>query len=363
MAPYEYIPFDPFREEAKEIRLLTLLPDLFETPIYITIRTVVLSDEEVPEFEALSYAWGDPADRLDIYVKVEPSEQDIPRSIRNLKRAGRKTLSVTRNLAEALKHLRLENRPRVFWIDAICVNQKNLTERSNQVLRMPDIYSSAKGVVAWLGPESDDSPLAMKYLQDLGSRITVDWDHGIFKAASENHIDPSSQEFVDEVKPNRTTDMPTWVPDWSVGSEFNDVSLEGLADGGARAHARSPLKGTFIGSITRPVDFGVGRVGYWVPPNPFRRGLIATGLCVTVIDQRDDNLALQVPRTGYQWAKWFGELISALIGRGIIDSSLDGLPTFCRALCANSFSNKWVPLDQNLPELERAVEYCRDCHE
>ncbi|KAL8684228.1 MAG: hypothetical protein Q9224_006507, partial [Gallowayella concinna] len=198
MAPYEYT---PLKEEAKEIRLLTLLPDVFDAPIHISIKTVVLSDEEVPEIEALSYAWGDASDRLDIFVKVKPSKRAILRRIRNPMRAGLTTLFVTRNLVEALKHLRLEDRPRVFWIDAICVNQQDLEERSSQVLRMPDIYSSAKGVIAWLGRESDHSSLAMKYLQKLGSRITVDWGLYTVAAVLENDIDPSSRDFMDEKWP------------------------------------------------------------------------------------------------------------------------------------------------------------------
>ncbi|KAL8805983.1 MAG: hypothetical protein Q9182_001640 [Xanthomendoza sp. 2 TL-2023] len=404
MAPYQYT---PLKKEAKEIRLLTLLPDILETPIHITIKTVVLSDKKVPKFEALSYAWGDPADRLDIFVKLKPSKRDILQWIKNPKRAGPTTLPVTRNLAEALKHLRLEDRPRVFWIDAICVNQQDPEERSNQVLRMPEIYSSARVVVAWLGRESADSSVAMRYLQDLGSKIIVDWGLHTFTAASENHLDPFSEEFIDEVEPtrqlwlslrnllsrawferlvyallslvpeverfgirpdytksvpevfenlvlqrlecfsdlallrycatkDRTMDMPTWVPDWSVGSEFNNVLESGRADGSARAYARSPSKGT----------------------------LIATGLCVTVIDQIQDYQVMEIPRDfDYEWAKLFGGLISALIDRGIINSSLDGLPTLCRALCANSFSNTGVPLNQNLPVLEKAVEYLMDCYE
>ncbi|EXJ78391.1 hypothetical protein A1O1_08791 [Capronia coronata CBS 617.96] len=43
-----------------------------------------------------------------------------------------------------------------FWVDALCINQSDLAERSAQVLRMKAIYGKAKEVVACLGSEDDD---------------------------------------------------------------------------------------------------------------------------------------------------------------------------------------------------------------
>ncbi|UPX20767.1 uncharacterized protein EKO05_0010988 [Ascochyta rabiei] len=38
-----------------------------------------------------------------------------------------------------------------LWIDALCIDQTNLSERNHQVAQMGEIYSSAKSVHAWLG--------------------------------------------------------------------------------------------------------------------------------------------------------------------------------------------------------------------
>ena len=84
-------------------------------------------------------------------------------------------LGVTRNLAEALRYLRFKDKPRVMWIDAICVDQQNLEERGRQVQRMADIYRNAERVVIWIDPASDDSALAIETLKTLGSRIKVNW--------------------------------------------------------------------------------------------------------------------------------------------------------------------------------------------
>ncbi|KAH6662016.1 hypothetical protein B0J14DRAFT_496507, partial [Halenospora varia] len=40
---------------------------------------------------------------------------------------------VTINLMSAIRHLGLKSRRRTMWIDAICINQLNLEERTSQV--------------------------------------------------------------------------------------------------------------------------------------------------------------------------------------------------------------------------------------
>lgn len=99
MALYKYIPLN---EKAKEIRLLTLLPDRFDAPIHITIQTKVLSAKKIPRFEALSYAWGSALDRHDIYVKPKPSKRAILRRMGYPRRSEITALPVTHNLFEAL---------------------------------------------------------------------------------------------------------------------------------------------------------------------------------------------------------------------------------------------------------------------
>ena len=93
---------------------------------------------DAPEYEALSYTWG--------------SQHDGSAKI-NLN--GHLT-SVTMNLFEALKQLRLDQvkngkSKRKLWIDAICINQGDDAEKSRQILLMRDIYANASRVLAWIG--------------------------------------------------------------------------------------------------------------------------------------------------------------------------------------------------------------------
>lgn len=120
---YKYSPL-----EYPEVRTLTLLPGRFRTSIYIQLEVKTLIESSIPRYKALSYAWGSSDNLEDIYVGT--SDEYV--------------LSVTQNLACALQCLRYEDRPRTLWIDAICVDQANLTERSSQVQRMTDVFKLAE---------------------------------------------------------------------------------------------------------------------------------------------------------------------------------------------------------------------------
>jgi Heterokaryon incompatibility protein (HET) len=153
---YQYLPLD---EAAQEIRLLTLLPGASSAEIRILLHANSFTQHNAPKYEALSYAWG--SSKYVVNIKVGSS--------------GSNSLAVTQNLAVALRYLRHKNETRVLWIDAICVDQGNLEERSRQVQRMSDIYRKAQRVVVWLGPAKNYSGFALKLIQELSSKIEVDW--------------------------------------------------------------------------------------------------------------------------------------------------------------------------------------------
>jgi len=163
--PYQYLPLD---EGAGEIRLLYLLPGLFSSPIRVILESTPFSPDAPPDFEALSYTWGSAENHTDIFVGS----------------SGYCTLVVTQNLAKALPYLRLKDRPRTLWIDAICVNQSDMAERTSQVKRMADIYSKATRVVVWLGPASEDSSMAIAFFNKICSKTAVDWQTYSFRPTS-----------------------------------------------------------------------------------------------------------------------------------------------------------------------------------
>jgi hypothetical protein len=62
----------------------------------------------------------------------------------------------------------------VLWIDAICINQEDLDERSSQVPLMRYIYPQASQVIVWVGKEDDTSRLAISALEKWSSFFTED---------------------------------------------------------------------------------------------------------------------------------------------------------------------------------------------
>jgi hypothetical protein len=173
--PYCYT---PLHEQSHQIRLLTLLPSNLvaqeDSQIQITLELVQLTTENVPEFEALSYAWGSSENRGEVGIVTD---------------SGLQALNVTQNLYDALLHLRYETKPRVLWIDAICINQQDNPERSSQVKRMANIYTLSCRVLVWLGPEADESSLALSLLECLGPKIEVNWSRWSMKAALEDQLE------------------------------------------------------------------------------------------------------------------------------------------------------------------------------
>lgn len=164
MRPYQY---NRLNGEENEIRLLTLQPGKFQSPVFVNLETVRFTETAIPEFEALSYALGRADDSIDIVVQKSLSI----RSRKTFSSAG--TLKVTRSLAEALPYLRDEEKPRKLWIDQITVNQQDLEERSSQVKRMAETFRLASRVVVWLGPESSDSNVAVDCVLEISSKVRV----------------------------------------------------------------------------------------------------------------------------------------------------------------------------------------------
>jgi hypothetical protein len=91
----------------------------------------------------------------------------------------------------------------VLWIDAICVNQEDLEERSSQVRRMAWIYSKAKRVIVWLGPASTDSHIALECCNTVSSKIRVDWwSDSMFPLSEESHWADTFRELPFDDKQN-----------------------------------------------------------------------------------------------------------------------------------------------------------------
>ncbi|KAH8157163.1 hypothetical protein CIB48_g11074 [Xylaria polymorpha] len=139
------------------IRVFELEAGKFSDPIAGRLVPQAIDGEP---YEAVSYVWGDTRKRHDIVIDGA-------------------TLSVTASLHGALTAFR--HRPlsgsssgsgdgsdpgtpgparrqvRRLWVDAVCINQEDLPERTSQVELMARIFAGASRVLAWLGWEEGEA--------------------------------------------------------------------------------------------------------------------------------------------------------------------------------------------------------------
>ncbi|KAN0113319.1 HET domain containing protein [Hyaloscypha variabilis] len=146
---YEYQDLSP---EKNEIRLLKILPKRPDSVFnsHVECSLFITSFDSAPKYHALSYTWRDSAERPKLgYILLD----GYP-------------FKITPNLENAIFQLRSDS-VQIFWIDALCINQKNNPERSHQVGKMRTIYERAENVVIWLGSSSGSVSHAFSFLEAI----------------------------------------------------------------------------------------------------------------------------------------------------------------------------------------------------
>ncbi|KAK4185856.1 heterokaryon incompatibility protein-domain-containing protein [Podospora australis] len=141
-------------------------------------------------YQALSYAWGSEQDPQPIFVKHAPTKNN--------------KIMVTRDLLVALLHLRHSSDTLVLWIDAICIDQHNLKERSEQVALMGDIYRLSSHTIIWLGPGENDSALGFELMNHISEMISVNLRYHTMEPSAEalalSAADPSVLLYADATR-------------------------------------------------------------------------------------------------------------------------------------------------------------------
>ena len=129
------------------IRLLELT---WHENILLCGRLTIVRLHDRLDYVALSYVWGE-------------KSSDDPTLLLN----GH-PLQIRASLWQALKELVTRVNTVRFWIDQVCIDQENKTEKGQQVRLMSRIYGRAQRVIGWLGSHDDDSYLAFSLLLMLG---------------------------------------------------------------------------------------------------------------------------------------------------------------------------------------------------
>jgi hypothetical protein len=143
-------PWLPLNPDKDEIRLMILHPSSrFDDELFINLETVSLRDE--PQYEAISYAWGAPDDK--VTIRFEDS-----------------CCKIATSLDSCLRHLRYAKESRTLWADALCIDQRtehnSIEERNSQVFLMSTIFGKANVVRVWTGVPENGST-AMQILRHM----------------------------------------------------------------------------------------------------------------------------------------------------------------------------------------------------
>jgi hypothetical protein len=157
---YEYARLEPGK---RMIRLLKPHQAIYRADP-VMCESIVCNLDSAPKFTALSYCWGPETDDLRKILLVPDGKVFMARP----------------SLEGALKRHRARLRSEKeewIWADAICINQRDATEKVEQLLMMQDIYKRASTVFVDLGDH--DNHASWHSAHDLMLRTVISKEMGI----------------------------------------------------------------------------------------------------------------------------------------------------------------------------------------
>ncbi|KAI3319703.1 heterokaryon incompatibility protein-domain-containing protein [Xylariaceae sp. AK1471] len=155
-------------DSTKEIRLLDLLPATASGTLAARLRRCSLDD--TPPYVSISHIWGHEK-------AVNPMHIEWG--------CGNKDLQISRHLESLLIGLLChtldtlpeiwDNRSRLpMWIDMVCIDQTDVSEKSSQIPLMRRIYSQATTVLIWINEYDSHLRYAFHYLRRVAKRTLFD---------------------------------------------------------------------------------------------------------------------------------------------------------------------------------------------
>lgn len=175
---------------AWETRILGLQPGDLNDPLVATLYVAVITHaegfglvdkDEIVEFEALSYTWGDET------LSHSLSCNDI-------------TIGITSNLSTALQKLRRSKEVRYLWVDAVCIDQSNYDEKARQIRNLRIVFRKAARVIAWLGEEGERTEAAVNVLRNASAAPGSDALRLFIRSLSHREVGEAISGLLDLVK-------------------------------------------------------------------------------------------------------------------------------------------------------------------
>ncbi|KAJ4364378.1 hypothetical protein N0V83_008971 [Neocucurbitaria cava] len=130
---------------------------------------------------AISYSWGTEISKNKVFLKTSNTLDDASDDDNAFG-----SISVHRNPEAALRrfrNMRYFKTGGPIWIDALCVNQMDEKEKSQQLQLMSHIYGSAGNILVWLGEGSSDLYVAMDLVRLVGISYRTEWQEALDDSA------------------------------------------------------------------------------------------------------------------------------------------------------------------------------------
>ena len=176
--------------------------------------------ESAPYFVALSYTWGD----------CGAGDHDLNSCEEFLFTSG-DTLRISHNLASWI-HIHGIHVGSPVWIDQICIDQLNFSEREAQVRLMVDIYRRASKLYAWLGPGNASTTSALQTVDQAGRVLTPMKNDQGYSMLPEGYFTSGfprpdhAWEDVRSLFENRTWFTRVWVQQEIIVSNLEEIRLQ-----------------------------------------------------------------------------------------------------------------------------------------
>ncbi|KAK7909001.1 Heterokaryon incompatibility protein 6- OR allele [Apiospora marii] len=141
--------YQPLDRKRQETRILLITST---DPIQFDFEYASMLDEQVEGFDAISWCWGDTG----------------AMEAKNITVKGR-NLAVSESAHDVLLELCIAQKKRRVWIDAVCINQADMDERSQQVAMMRSIYERSAMTLVWLGRDNGTAQKSMQMIMEVAN--------------------------------------------------------------------------------------------------------------------------------------------------------------------------------------------------
>ncbi|ORX65185.1 HET-domain-containing protein, partial [Linderina pennispora] len=146
-------------EKSVEIKLVKIeydaVEDLYKVDNYSRIESMSILKAMRKRYYAVSYTWGDVTPWTMEYINCNNGEV-VPLDSEIVSFNYESYCKIHHIILKLGRDMSIEDRPKYFWIDAICINQDDKREKKTMISTMDKIFKGADKILAIPDLGTDD---------------------------------------------------------------------------------------------------------------------------------------------------------------------------------------------------------------